>query len=941
MLLAVLLLVVGVSTLTPRLLGAFILSRLGADLQVTADRVGGPLWSPNLSGASVKLPGIEGTAGRLGVTVAGVNIASRTVKLNVAAQDATINLKLQELLKGGAAGAGGGWKVVLGGLDVKNARVNVNGEGANIPDGSFRVEQGPNGALAVRGRTTEGELNADVQVSQGKAGNIFGLNLDADARVLNHYWPGVTAGRITGRYVLNDGPIRGDLKVTDAALRVPEAKFVTVRNINGQATHRGDKIDLRLSGRGWNGPVNAVGGIDLKAKNWSITADADPTVDGLARALGTTGTGNLNLRVTAGGWSSVRVKAYAKGAGQVAGVPFQDANVEYTYLNRDGNRAEQTNDVAFSVNTALAGKQAITGRWALGRAGTAQARGTLAGQPLTLAATLDAKNKLTLGGTALGGPARGTFDLKTQALTAFLNPQVSGVGARVALSGKPSDLLATISGGKVGPFELAGTARLNEKGLTADLNSGQGTTAGTLALNLDRQFRGTWSARNLNGAGVTLGGNGELDATGGDLTGTLTAGLPGLATPLTGPLNVNYLNQRGTFASGDQRLTWKGDTFGLTARNLAVAGGVTLDGDLDVTTALKATGNLTARGSGFDVTATARGDTATLRGVLGTAGNRVTVLADTQLSAGFLTSARIEGADIAGTVSVQDGLRFSLTTANAAGRRDTARGVINGSTWDATGRINLAALRPLLPALAEQKLDGTLDLALAGLGGNARINASAAGAGVSGTLQRSGQQPGQPVNANLNVTYPNLAAQLVGRVFPTVQVSGNATYRNGTDEPQTLNAVVSGQYSNLNARLMGRTGPLSFSGVTIPAQTVNLSGTVTPNLTAAGTWGDLKVTYDARTGLARVTGQQTLTALGQTGTVQGRATWGPGETASSFRGAVEASGVLDQYTVALSGPWDRLNVRLSDGEGLRATGKASLPSGQYDVDLRGPIAGGT
>ncbi|UQN05539.1 translocation/assembly module TamB domain-containing protein [Deinococcus sp. QL22] len=941
-LLAVFLVLAAVLTLTPRLLGGLILSQLGDDLQITSERNGGPLWSPNLSGATVKLPGIEGKAGRVGVTVAGVNLASRTVKLNVAVRDATVNLKLQELLKGGAATGEGGWKVVLGSLDVQNARVNVDGKGVNIPNGNFRVQQGENGKLAVRGRTTEGELNADVQVSQGKAGNIFGLDLDADARVLNHYWPGVTAGRIAGRYVLNDGPIRGDLRVVDAALRVPGAKFVTVTGIDGTATHRGDKIDLKLAGRGWNGPVNAVGAIDLKAQNWSVTADADPTVAGLAEALGTTGTGNLNLRVTAGGWSTVRVKAYAKGAGQVAGVPFRDANVEYTLLTKDGNRAGQTNDLAFSVKTALAGNQAITGRWALGRAGTAQALGTLAGQPLTLAAKIDDKNLLTLGGTALGGPARGSFDLKTQAIDAVLNPNVSGVGARVALTGKPSDVRAAISGGTVGPFELAGTARLNAQGLTADLQSGEGTAAGTLALKLDREFKGTWSAQNLSGAGVTLGGNGQLDATGGDLTGTITARLPGLTAPLSGPLNLNYVRQRGTFAPADQRLTWNGDTFGLTARNLAVAGGVTVNGNLNVTTALKATGNLSARGNGFDVTATARGDTASLRGVLGAAGNRVTVLADTQLSAGFLTSARIEGADIEGTVSVQDGLRFSLTTADASGRRDTARGVIDGSNWDATGRVNLAALRPLLPALAEQKLDGTLDLALAGLGGTARLNTSAAGAGVSGILQRSGQA----ITADLNVTYPSVTAKLAGRVFPNVQVSGSGTYSNGTDAPQTLNAVLAGEYGNLNARLTGRTGPLSFSGVTIPAQAVNLTGTVTPNMTAAGTWGDLNVTYDARTGLARVTGRQTLTAFGQTGTVQGRATWGPGRSTdsgggNSFRGAAEASGVLDQYTVALSGPWDSLNVRLSDGEGLRATGKASLPSGRYDVDLRGPIAGGT
>ncbi|WP_425557186.1 translocation/assembly module TamB domain-containing protein [Deinococcus carri] len=892
----------------PALLGQWALKQVsGGNMQVTAQGVGGPLWSPKLQDAQVKLPGVDAAAGQAGVSVAGVDPRTRTVRLNVAVSDATVNLRLKELLAGekGGGGKGGGWKVILNDLDVQRSRVNVDGAGVNIPDGRFRVTRGQNGVLAVRGQTPDGELNADVTV---KAGNVFVLDLNADARVLNHYWHGVTGGRITGRYVLGGGePVRGDLKVTDASIRVPEARFVTVRDISGRAIHQGNDITLNLTGQGWDGPVTARGGVDLKARNWTVTAEAAPTVRGLAHALGTTGRGELSLRVTAGGWSTVRVKAYGKGAGTLAGIPFRDLNAEYTFLNRDGagGSAGQTNDLAFSARTALAGQQTLDGRWAFGRAGEAHWAGTFAQKPLDVTADIDAHNVLTLAGRGLGGPLAGTLSLKTLALNATLHPTYGAARAQVALSGKPQDLRAVVTNGQAGPFALAGTARLNREGLKADL--------GNLTLDLDHNFRGGWTARNLTGAGVTLSGQGRLDLTGGDVVGTLAANVPGVPGTLRGPLNVNYVAQQGTFTPGDQRLTWRGDAFTLEARNLEVAGGVRVNGTATVTNRLRAVGTLTATGNGFDLTATGLGDVARLRGTAG----GVTVLADTQLAQGFRTTARVQGADIQGVLSLDDGVRFTLTTAG-----ETARGVLNGQDWDATGRVNLAALRPLVGV---DDLGGTLDLALAGQGGTARVEATAAGAKVRGTLTRTDGT----VRANLNAAFADVAAHLAGQVYPSVQASGTAFWQG-----QTLNAALSGEYGNLRARLTGRTGELSFSGVTLPGQAVNVTGTLTPTLTANGTWGDLRVAYDARTGLLGVAGQQALTAFGQAGRVQGQATWAPG-----FRGNVNASGVLDQYTVVLRGPWQNLNVRLTDREGLRATGTAALPAGHYDLNVRGPVAG--
>ncbi|MFD1730918.1 hypothetical protein ACFSC4_07245 [Deinococcus malanensis] len=112
-----------------------------------------------------------------------------------------------------------------------------------------------------------------------------------------------------------------------------------------------------------------------------------------------------------------------------------------------------------------------------------------------------------------------------------------------------------------------------------------------------------------------------------------------------------------------------------------------VSGNLTVNRDLQAFGTLRAQGDGFDVRAVGRGRSASLRGTAG----GVTVLADTELQAPFRTVARIEGTDIRGTLSLERGVNFTLVTAG-----ETARGSLDGERLNATGRIDLAALRPLL-----------------------------------------------------------------------------------------------------------------------------------------------------------------------------------------------------------------------------------------------------
>ncbi|GGI81433.1 hypothetical protein GCM10010914_14580 [Deinococcus wulumuqiensis] len=941
-------LLLGAVAYAPLLIGGQVLSRYGDDLGLSAGGVSGPLWSPKLSQVAFKQPGVQVTAGQAGVNVAGVDWRTRTVRVNVVVADAEVALRLRDLVggAGGGNGASGGWQVVLGSVDVRRSRLTVDGDGINVPDARLSLSPGPDGAVAFAGRTPDGQLSGQLRVTERGGANVYAVTFDADARILRHYWGGVEAGRLQGRYVFGPGPVEGDVKLTGGLLRVPDAEFVTVRQVSGRALHRGDDVTLKLSGRAWDGPVTARGGADLRAEHWTVTLDADPTVAGLARSLRTTGQGDLKLRVTAGGWSTVRVKGYVKAGdgadgATFAGVPLRRARAEYTFLNRDGDAAPQTNDLAFSALTQLAGNQELGGRWAFGRAGTAAWKGDFAGKPLDLAARINAANIAKLSGMALGGAAQGSYDLGSGQLSAVLNPDYGAARARVVLGGRADDLRAEVTQGRAGPLGLTGTARLSSAGLRADLNTGGDGAGerGQLSLDLDPAFRGRWKARNVQASdlslgGLTLGGQGTLDLTEGDLAGDLTARVPGVDTPLSGPVKLNYLREEGRFVAGEQRLTWEGDSFGLRLRDLAVLGGVKVGGDVLLTPPgaagdLRATGQLTARGQGYDLAADLRGNAASLRGTAG----GVTVLADSDLNAPYRTTARLSGSDVSGVLSLeggeQPGVRFTLRTAN-----DAASGVLRGQSWDAAGRVNLAALRPLLPGA---DLGGTLDLNLRGLGGGARANARVGGADVTGTLTRQpGAQAGGVVvadlTAGLGLGGEKLSARLRGRVFPDVQVGGAASYLG-----QTLQAAVSGPYGNLGASLRGRTGELSFGGVTLPAQTVDLGGTLTPELALSGRWGDLNASYHGSSGLLRVSGAQTLSAFGQTGRVQGQASWGPGAAGEPFRGAVDARGQLDQYAVTLRGPWRDLNVLLTDAEGLRASGTASLPAGRYDLDVSGPL----
>ena len=359
-----------------------------------------------------------------------------------------------------------------------------------------------------------------------------------------------------------------------------------------------------------------------------------------------------------------------------------------------------------------------------------------------------------------------------------LNPELDSLSGDLTLVGRAGDLRLGASNVQAGGFQFGGEARFTADGTTAQLRQPDG---GRLDLRLDSEWKGQWAAQSLSGAGVRLSGQGELDVPGSLLGGQLNLSSDLLAGPLGGPINVNWEQQQARWDAGGQTLQWRGERLLADLRDLRLSSGIRLNGALDTSLALDdLRGTLRGQGEGFSVTATGEGDRARWQGQLGDGRRQVSLSGVTQLSDGFATSLKLDGADIAADLRVQDGLRFDFDLRTAEER---AVGRINGQDWDAQGRVNLTALRPVLgsvlgPDSPLADLSGTLDLDLAGQGGTARVEARAAGAALAGTLRRqAGTVTAQGLRVSGGAAGPLAGVQAVatGEVYPQVNLRGPVT----------------------------------------------------------------------------------------------------------------------------------------------------------------------
>ncbi|MCY1702841.1 translocation/assembly module TamB domain-containing protein [Deinococcus sp. SL84] len=939
----------------PALLGRWILLRVTEDVQAAS--ISGPLWRPVLHSTQVQLPGITAQAKQLGVGVAGFDLGRRVMYVNVDLRGAEVALDMAELFGQGedAITTEEGWKVQLRSLTVSDTALKVNGAAANVPNGTFEVTQARDGGLLAQGQTADGDISAHLRFRQGTGGTEYVTQFQADARVLRHYWEGVDSGILTGEYVFGQGPVRGNVRLTDGRIQVPEAGWAVVEHISGTATHSGDLIDVSLSGEGYGKPVTASVNVNMAAEQWQARLSGTPQLAKLAGALGTGGEGEARLSAYAHslgrGWKGVEVVAQANSTrGTLAGIPFERLANEYRYLDRDGDSQTrpELNRWRLGADTTLLGEQRLSGEWNFGGTGGLHWRGALLDAPLDLSASI-ARETLegrpadfaTITGTALGGPAQGRVALSGRVIEVRLNPELDSLSGALALSGQAGDLRLSAQGLNAAGFALDGEARFSEAGTTAQIRQPDG---GRFSLNLNSDWKGRWTAQELRGNGVTLSGQGALDVPAAQLSGQLGLSSGLLERTLSGPLNLNWDTRQARWDAGGQSLRWSGERLLADLRGLRLNSGIRLDGSLNAALDLSdLRGTLRGQGEGFSVTATGEGDRVRWQGSLGQGRRSVALGGLTRLDEDFATAVTLSGADVSADVRVRNGLSFDFDLRTADER---ASGTIEGENWDAQGRVNLGALRPVLngvlgPDSPLADLSGTLDLNLSGQSGTARVQARAAGAALTGSLRRQGGAvTAERLQASGGTGGPlaGFQATASGEVYPRVNLRGPVTLGplggvQGLDG-QVLQGRLYGSYGTLNAALNGQTAPLSAGGASLPAQTLALGGRLTPSLDLSGRWGGLDLRY--RSGLFSVSGTQALTVQGRAATGRGRASWGQGQAGQSWQGQADLTGsTADGYALAVRGPWNALRVTASHPDGLRAAGTVNAPRQSYDLAVSG------
>ena len=876
------------------LYGKRVLTRLPGDYVITAQRVSGPIWRPTLVGATVTGPGIQAEADRLGIRVHSVNPFTRTVRFSTRLRSAELDLNLARLLAGQRRSS---WTFVPAEFDVQDVRVNLDNKAYRLPDARLTAS-GSDGKLSVRAFTPHGGAKADITyapIGQELAGTA---DVQFDAALVRAYWTGVTGGRVTGQYRFHGGDLQGDLRVHGGSIDVPQAGELRVTGITGTIQHRGAVYDLNLQGQGWNGPVAARGRVDTARRHWTASGTARPDLSEAARGFGITGSGRARVTAHAEGWTQVNVSANVTGEGVLSGVPFEQLSARYGL--RRGRSV-----VTGSAVTLVAGEQQnLKLAWAARTGGVAASghatwTGRLIGAPLNVRAIVTG-DALRMSGTALNGRTTATYDTRRRVLHASATGTTRGARFDATAAGSLDRLQLAVRDLRAGPVTLTGTGRLSRSGVILDF--------GSLLVRGGPDGRGTWSAIDLPVGPASVSGTGRFDLAAGTVEGDARARVPYVQSVLSGPLRVAWNDASAAWSFGAGRVEWRDGrvsvaTSGIRVADLTVAGRLTYaDGDV--------TGRLRASGAAGTVTVTGAGRTALLDARV----RGVTVRGETKLQSGFATALRLAGPDVRANVRYDAGWRFDARTGG-----DTIEGNFTGGRLSAAGALDLAAIRALVNV---PDLTGRVVLDVRNGQGPIRVTAAGGGATASGELRvRNGSLSGA-----LNAVYAGVSFTQRGSFLPAVATSGQVEWQG-----QKLAASLTGAPGRLEWRVAGRTKPIPVSGVTLPAEPIEVRGSLTPRVRAAGRWGDLRVRYAK--GRLSADGRSKLVAFGQPALVRLSASLGPG-----WSGALHASGEAGAYMFDARGPWRAVQARVMH-ESLIATARVNVPRQKYTARATGVFAG--
>ncbi|MBB6096666.1 uncharacterized protein involved in outer membrane biogenesis [Deinobacterium chartae] len=877
------------------------------DLKLSAGRVGGWIGNPTLGDVHLSAPGIRATAQEVSARYGIWPLFRKELRFSLRLEGAEVNLDPSRF---GPAGPDTGWKVIPERLEVEDVQLAVRGLPFDLPDARAQIVR-----ITPSEHGGQAELNAEIESGRASAMVDYRLvgdelsataQINGEARILNYWWSGVRGGRLSGEYRLEGGQLTGDLLLEGGEIEVPGAEWVTGHRIGGTLQQRGDRIDVLLRGRAFNGPVEARAYVDTREERWAVSGILEPNLGNLAGALGIEdASGRARATVEASGWESAEVRASVRGQGSVSGIPFEALKADYRF---DGVGSSVALEAQLGLlNEAQRLRASLSER--RGRLGVdARLEGALLGRPLALEAQL--RNRvLDVSGEVSGGRTAARYQLDGGRLSGRLDallpaPLEGGVG--VSFAGPIERVALTVSRADLNlpglPLALRGSGYAGTEGAELDL--------GALGLRLDDQGRGSWRASNLEveGGGL-LSGQGELNLNDGEIRGQLEARrlLPGAQT-LSGPVAVNLNRQSADWAAGRARLSWRGER--LEARfddwNFDLGGPAALNGTarydrgrLGGTLNLTVPeGELALRGNGTGATLSG-----SYRG-FAIGGNAVLEPLSVRLSASG-PGLRLE-ADYR--------RELALTLRSGARLERVLRG-----RWSpeqelrASGEADLGALG----ALAGVDARGRLTLDLRGQSGRGRLEGELAGFQAQADLRlESGR-----VQAEMSAGNTDVQLNAAGQVYPELRLGGRAEVAGAR-----LQLSASGPYDRAAFAASGTSPRLAASDLVLPAQPLRLAGTLTPRLTAVGSLGDLQLRY-AEGELIRASGQPRVLFAGRPVDLRLNAAWNP-----QWQGSLRLEGRGEGFDVRASGPWSALSVFANlRGPQLRlqASGEAALPDGRY------------
>lgn len=984
----------------PSWLGKSLLAQFGSGLGLQAVQVTGWLWAPEFIQAKLALPeqGLAADLQRLGIGIQHFDPINKRVDLKLILRSGTVNFELKRwfdsLAKRSAADPQG-WTINFSALESQNVQLVVAGKSFATPNIQAKMTSNTQG-LRLQGRSDGAPLSMLITTQPRPTGTVFRSQFEISARALRMYWQGIEAGTFRGSYVIGESQLRGKSYLTGGKVRVPNAGFATINDITGWIEQRGDVINAKLAGQGWDGPVTSSAQLSLSEQHWQATATASPTVQGLAKALKTAGQGSKRLQITATASGSyrqskdyLRLSAHASGSGKIFGLDW--LNSRAYYLFQDGATKLRHNTLFFRSDTQLVGRQTLQGRWRFGQGGALSWQGQLASQPLALSgrivepssAASSASTAVNFMGRGLGGALFGHYQLNSQQLTAQINPHYGPLRAKIALRGTFNDLGAQVLSGQAGPFALQGAAAWNQSGLQAQLS---GPKVAQLRLNLGRELSGKWQLADANWSGLSLAGSGQTDLLAGRVQGSGQISAEWLGK-LSGQLDLNYLRQHGTFGQLKQnerwlaqpsRLTWQGRQLMLKSADLEVLAGRRLKSDLSVflpndgaAQAVEIYGSGKLQGDSDSLIFKAQGNSASVRlaqrqlsqfSSLSWGGRVSLAVPFTSQLFPLLAGQKQDNLHLKASWQ-PTGIAFELLSRDPLAhlsrknkqsnlwRRATGHIANDWRHWWASGRLNLAAVTNLLgPQFVG--LTGDLGLYLRGLGGYITLQN---GQYAPQNIQLSGRFFREVISnsallgtwtSDLRLSYRqrlgqsdylHLKARLVGQAYPTLRLRGQAQ---AVAELASL-SLQQPFHATGNLQLSGsyQQPQVTFRG---NSGAVSLSGLTLPTqpllLQAQLQPRPLltgrwgKMTLRYQGQSLRLAGRQAFQAFGQQGQAQLQAVWG-----SDFAGKLNLQADLAEYHLQASGPWRDLRIAANTMSGLQLQGKLDATQLRYSATVKGPL----